>query len=88
MISEKPCTKEKKFELVKYIKFDQKDLAFISQLQHKQEASTNEIVLNKKNVSYEEIKQELKRILLYECRCNERLKDKAEVSTRLTYTGL
>ncbi len=37
---------------------------------------------------YEEIKRELKRILLYECRCNERLKAiKAEGSTRLTYTG-
>jgi hypothetical protein len=30
---------------------------------------------------------EVKRILMYECRCNERLKDKDEGSTRLTYTG-
>jgi hypothetical protein len=28
-------------------------------------------------VYYEEIKRELKRILIYECRCNERLKSKA-----------
>ena len=39
-------------------------------------------------VYYEETKRELKRILIYECRCNERLKTKAEGSTRLTYTGL
>jgi hypothetical protein len=25
---------------------------------------------------------------MYECRCDERLKDKAEGSTRFTYTGL
>ncbi len=37
---------------------------------------------------YEEIKRELKRILRYECRCNERLKTKPEVSTRLVYNGL
>ncbi len=37
---------------------------------------------------YEEIKRELKRILIYECRCNERLKDKTDGSTHLTYTGL
>ena len=39
-------------------------------------------------VYYEEIKRELKRIIIYECRCNERLKAKTEGSTRLTYTGL
>ena len=39
-------------------------------------------------VYYEEIKRELKRILMHECRCNERLKAKAEGSTRLAYTGL
>ncbi len=39
-------------------------------------------------VYYEETKRELKRILIYECRCNERLKAKAEGSTRLAYTGL
>ena len=38
-------------------------------------------------VYYEEIKQELKRILVHECRCNERLKAKAEGSTRLACTG-
>ncbi len=35
-------------------------------------------------VYYQEIKRELKRILLYECRCNERLKVKGEGSK---YTG-
>ena len=34
-------------------------------------------------VYYAEIKPELKRILIYECRCNERLKTKTEGSTRL-----
>ena len=38
-------------------------------------------------VYYEEIKREVKRILIYECRCNARLKAKAEGSTRLAYTG-
>ena len=37
---------------------------------------------------YEKIKRELNRILIYECRCDARLKDKDEGSTRLTYTGL
>jgi hypothetical protein len=39
-------------------------------------------------VYYEEIKRELKRILTYECRCNERLKSKDEASTLLVYTGV
>ena len=39
-------------------------------------------------VYYEEINQEVKRILIYECRCNKRLKPKTKGSTRLTYTGL
>ncbi len=39
-------------------------------------------------VYYETIKRELNRILIYECRCDERLKAKDERSTRLTYTGL
>ncbi len=39
-------------------------------------------------VYVEEMKRELKRILVYECRCNEGLKAKAEGSTRLAYTGL
>ena len=34
------------------------------------------------------IKRELSKILLYECRCDERLTAKSEESTRLTYTGL
>jgi hypothetical protein len=33
------------------------------------------------------IKQELNRKLVYECGCDERLKDKDEGSTSLTYTG-
>ncbi len=39
------------------------------------------------NLYYEEIKRDLKRILIYECRCNERLKDEGEGSTRVTHTG-
>jgi hypothetical protein len=39
-------------------------------------------------VYYEAIKRELNRRLIYECRCDERLKAKAEGSTRLAYTGL
>ncbi len=39
-------------------------------------------------VYYESIKRELIRKLIYECRCDERLKTKPEESTRLTYTGL
>ena len=38
-------------------------------------------------VYFESIKQEIKRRLIYECRCDERLKTKTEESTRLTYTG-
>ena len=33
-------------------------------------------------------KREVKTRPMYECRCNERLKTKAEESTRLGYTGL
>jgi hypothetical protein len=39
-------------------------------------------------VYYEARKRELNRRLLYECRCDERLKAKAQGSTRLAYTGL
>ena len=39
-------------------------------------------------VYYESIKRELKTRPRYECRCDERLKAKAEGSTRLAYTGL
>ena len=39
-------------------------------------------------VYYESIKRELKTTRIYECRCDERLKTKAEESTHLTYTGL
>ena len=37
---------------------------------------------------YESIKGELKTRPIYECRCDERLKTKAEESTRLAYTEL
>jgi hypothetical protein len=39
-------------------------------------------------VYYESIKRELKRRLIYEYRCDERIKTKKEESTRLTDTGL
>ena len=39
-------------------------------------------------VYYETIRREIHRRLIYECRCDERLKTKVEGSTRLTYTGL
>ncbi len=39
-------------------------------------------------VYYESIKRELKRRLIYECRCDERLKTKEEESIRLEDTGL
>ena len=39
-------------------------------------------------VYYESIKRELKTRPINECRCDERLKTKAEESTRLAYTGL
>ncbi len=38
--------------------------------------------------NYESINRELKRRLIYEYRCDERLKTKTEESTRLTDTGL
>ena len=39
-------------------------------------------------VYYESIKRELKIRRTYDCRCDERLKIKAEESKRLAYTGL
>ena len=39
-------------------------------------------------VYYYSIKRELKTRPIYECRCDERLKTKAEESTRLACTGL
>jgi hypothetical protein len=39
-------------------------------------------------VYYEEIKREVNRILIYECRCDKRLRAKAEGSTRLACSGL
>ena len=41
-----------------------------------------------KGVYYESIKRELKTKLVYECRCDERLKTKVEESTRLACTAL
>jgi hypothetical protein len=38
-------------------------------------------------VYYEKTKRELNRIRIYECLCDERLRVKAEGSTRLAYTG-
>ena len=38
-------------------------------------------------VYYESIKRELNKRLIFECRCDARLKAKAEGSTRLSYTG-
>jgi len=50
------------------------------------------VVLIRVGVDYKVIKRELRRKLMlqliHECRCDERLKDKAEGSTRLVYTGL
>jgi hypothetical protein len=37
-------------------------------------------------VYYESIKREIKKRPIYECRCDERLKTKAEESTPLAYT--
>jgi hypothetical protein len=42
-------------------------------------------ILNQENESY---RQDITPTLIYECRCDERLKTKSEKSTRLTYTGL
>ena len=39
-------------------------------------------------VYYESIKRDLKNRLVFEYRCDERLKTKTEESTRLGYTGL
>ena len=39
-------------------------------------------------VYFESIKRELNTRPIYECRCDERLKTKAEESTLLAYTGL
>ncbi len=44
--------------------------------------------VHNKVVYYESIKRELKRRLIYEYRCDERLKTKNEESTRFADTGL
>ncbi len=46
------------------------------------------VELRKFVVYYETIKRDLKRRLIYECRCDERLKAKAEGSARLEYPWL
>jgi hypothetical protein len=46
------------------------------------------VELRKFVVYYETIKRDLKRRLIYECRCDERLKAKAEGSAHLEYTWL
>ena len=45
-------------------------------------------VLNTTWFYYETMKRKLIRRLIYECRCDERLKTRDEGSTRLVYTGL
>ena len=46
------------------------------------------LVLNRCEETHRiEIKREIQRILVHDCRCNERLKDKSEGSTHLTYWG-
>ena len=47
--------------------------------------NTTSTIRSEEFVCHEQIKRELKRILIYECRCNERLKGKDEGSTRLYY---
>ena len=39
-----------------------------------------------KDLIYESIKRELNKRLMFECRCDTRLRAKADGSTRLTYT--
>ena len=43
--------------------------------------------IKKWDVYYESIKRERKRRLIYEYRCDERLKTKNEEATRLAHTG-
>jgi hypothetical protein len=45
-------------------------------------------IANTESFYYEEIKRDLNRILIYECRCDDRLRAKDEGSTRLAYTRL
>jgi hypothetical protein len=52
-------------------------------MRHNPYSDTPETLL----VYYESIKRELKRRLIYEYRCDERLKTKNEESTRLSDTG-
>jgi hypothetical protein len=49
---------------------------------------TSKTVYSTLVVYYEVLKRELKRRPIYEFRCDERLKDKTEGSTRLVYPGL
>jgi hypothetical protein len=45
------------------------------------------VVGSKLIVYYESVKRELKMKLIYECRCDERLRTKTNKFTRLSYTG-
>jgi len=51
-----------------------------------QDESSNQV--NHFCVNYEDIKRDLNRILINECRCDERPRGKTEGSTHLGYTGL
>ena len=46
------------------------------------------LVRDTSGIYYESMKRELKTRPIYDCRCDERLKTKAEESTHLAYTGL
>ena len=46
-----------------------------------------QFIITDKVISLESIKRKLKKKVLLECRCDERLKDKADGSTCLVYTG-
>ena len=48
--------------------------------------STGNWLIDERFVYYESIKRELNKRLVFECRCDARLKAKPEGSTRLTYT--
>jgi hypothetical protein len=51
------------------------------------EVKRREVLFISDCVYYEEINRDLKRIFVYECRCNERLNAKVEGSTRLVALG-
>ncbi len=47
----------------------------------------NHVLTGGEVVYYKTIKREFNKRIIYECRCDERLKGKSEGSTRLVYTG-